>query len=386
MKQKFLGSLTAAVMVSAFGAPLSGSAQQTDDVNPLPPAGESASWGNAEPVDGGSGSVASAVDAGMGNAIASAMPDVRGPEVREGSASTHLLDAVEDSDVPSGSAVEARILPLEPTVVMPVPFEASVVQVQAHPFDSQQAATLYVRDIPVLTFVGQSLAASSDLTIVSARTVNAVDADQPDVEVDDVNLDPVIRATAIAARINQLTQDSFDSSTIQVRWDDEQEAYLIEASETLLVTVGESAILPDTTGEPAQDALQAANRLRRLLGNEPPLTEIIDQPEPEVPALLVRASMSGNASWYGPGFHGRRSASGEVFNQNAMTAAHRTLPFGTQVRVTNLATNQQVVVRINDRGPYSHGRIIDLSAGAARQIGLMNMGVGPVRVEVLEMP
>ncbi|MEO0490176.1 MAG: septal ring lytic transglycosylase RlpA family protein, partial [Cyanobacteria bacterium J06659_2] len=90
--------------------------------------------------------------------------------------------------------------------------------------------------------------------------------------------------------------------------------------------------------------------------------------------------------WYGPGFHGRRSASGEVFNQNAMTAAHRTLPFGTQVRVTNLATNQQVVVRINDRGPFSRGRIIDLSAGAARQIGLMNMGVGPVRVEVLEMP
>jgi rare lipoprotein A len=72
-----------------------------------------------------------------------------------------------------------------------------------------------------------------------------------------------------------------------------------------------------------------------------------------------------------------------VFNQSALTAAHRSLPFGTRVRVTNLNTGQQVIVRINDRGPYSGGRIIDLSAAAARQIGLMGAGVGPVQLEVL---
>lgn len=73
------------------------------------------------------------------------------------------------------------------------------------------------------------------------------------------------------------------------------------------------------------------------------------------------------ASWYGPGFHGRRTASGERFNQHAMTAAHRTLPFGTRVKVTH--KGRSVVVRINDRGPFVRGRSLDLSKGAARQIG-----------------
>ena len=79
---------------------------------------------------------------------------------------------------------------------------------------------------------------------------------------------------------------------------------------------------------------------------------------------------SGKASWYGPGFHGRRTANGERFNTNDMTAAHRTLPFGTKVKVTNTKTGQSVVVRINDRGPYAHGRVIDLSKASARAIGI----------------
>jgi len=89
------------------------------------------------------------------------------------------------------------------------------------------------------------------------------------------------------------------------------------------------------------------------------------------------------ASWYGPGFHGNRSASGEVFNQHSLTAAHRSLPFGTQVRVTNLNNGRAVVVRINDRGPFSRGRVIDLSAGAAQVIGLTQSGVAPVSLEVM---
>ncbi len=79
---------------------------------------------------------------------------------------------------------------------------------------------------------------------------------------------------------------------------------------------------------------------------------------------------SGKASWYGPGFLGRRTASGERFNTNDLTAAHKTLPFGTRVRVTNKKTGQSVVVRINDRGPYAHGRVIDLSKASARSIGI----------------
>ncbi len=92
---------------------------------------------------------------------------------------------------------------------------------------------------------------------------------------------------------------------------------------------------------------------------------------------------TGKASWYGPGFHGRRTASGQTFNQNDLTAAHRSLPFGTKVKVTNLRNGRSTVVRINDRGPFTGGRIIDLSAAAARAIGLYNSGVGSVRLEIL---
>ncbi len=78
----------------------------------------------------------------------------------------------------------------------------------------------------------------------------------------------------------------------------------------------------------------------------------------------------GKASWYGPGFHGRLTANGERFNTNAFTAAHKTLPFGTKVKVTNNRTGRSVVVRINDRGPFVHGRVIDLSKASARAIGI----------------
>lgn len=87
-----------------------------------------------------------------------------------------------------------------------------------------------------------------------------------------------------------------------------------------------------------------------------------------------RAVQSGRASWYGPGFHGRKTASGETFNANALTAAHRTLPFGTRVRVMNKSTGRSVVVRINDRGPYAHGRVIDLSRASAQAIGISGIG------------
>ena len=94
-----------------------------------------------------------------------------------------------------------------------------------------------------------------------------------------------------------------------------------------------------------------------------------------------RVVQSGQASWYGPGFHGRRTASGETFNTNELTAAHRTLPFGTRVRVVNKKTGKSVVVRINDRGPYAHGRVIDLSRASAQAIGIS--GVGSVEVAQL---
>lgn len=98
---------------------------------------------------------------------------------------------------------------------------------------------------------------------------------------------------------------------------------------------------------------------------------------------LELPSAEGMASWYGSKFHGRRTSSGELYDQNQFTAAHLTLPFNTLVRVTFLRTGKDVTVRINDRGPHVGGRIIDLSSAAAAEIGLRPHGVGKVRLEVL---
>ena len=89
------------------------------------------------------------------------------------------------------------------------------------------------------------------------------------------------------------------------------------------------------------------------------------------------------ASWYGPGFHGRKTASGERFNQNAMTCAHKGLKLGTLVRVTSLRTGRSVVCRVNDRGPFVAGRIIDMSRAAAAHLGMIGAGTVRVRVDVL---
>ncbi len=91
----------------------------------------------------------------------------------------------------------------------------------------------------------------------------------------------------------------------------------------------------------------------------------------------------GIASWYGDEYQGRRTASGEAFNQYALTAAHRTLPFGTIVLVKNLRNGREVKVRINDRGPFKGNRIIDLSMSAAREIDMIAEGIVPVRIEVI---
>jgi len=92
-------------------------------------------------------------------------------------------------------------------------------------------------------------------------------------------------------------------------------------------------------------------------------------------------SQEGIASWYGPGFHGRRTANGEVYNQNAMTAAHKRLPISSYVRVTRVSTGKSIVVRINDRGPFVGNRVIDLSYGAAKRLGIVGRGSDKVKIE-----
>ncbi len=107
-------------------------------------------------------------------------------------------------------------------------------------------------------------------------------------------------------------------------------------------------------------------------------------PQPRTGNERVREGFTGTASYYGPGFHGKQTANGERFDMHAMTAAHKTLPFNTRLRVTNTDNGKSVIVRINDRGPYKRGRVLDLSKGAAQALGMLTSGTARVRCEVLE--
>ncbi len=113
-------------------------------------------------------------------------------------------------------------------------------------------------------------------------------------------------------------------------------------------------------------------------------TPVAVLPEPKLKLLpdVVRV-ITGEASWYGPGFYGNHTANGEIYRQGTMTAAHRTLPFGTKVRVTNLWNGRSAVIRINDRGPFVDHRVIDLGHGAASTLGLISSGIAQVKLEVL---
>jgi rare lipoprotein A len=256
------------------------------------------------------------------------------------------------------------------------PFEEEqsnqIATVYSYKIGNSAAATLYVRSIPILTFL-----------------------EKPDTT--NNSLDPSFQAQQIADKINQLTESQLENSDLTVSWEAKSKSFLLKFNGQILTHINDQIKSADSTNNLAEDALNVTNRLRRLLTDSPPLDSIAGFPNQQIPVQLssspkptspapktnVLKTLRGLASWYGPGFHGRRTASGQRFNQNALTAAHRSLPFGTKVRVTNVNNGRSTVVRINDRGPYSGRRIIDLSAGAARAIGLYSSGVGHVKLEVL---
>lgn len=259
-----------------------------------------------------------------------------------------------------------------PTFLSPASQDSPIANIQPHAWkDGRLAVTLRVRNIPIMTFLGTN----ADLAVLS----NNQDLTSPD--------NPMDRANAIADKINQLAQDpDFKAENITIGVDKTTRTYLIKVNDDVLVSLDQNTVLPDATRNLSKDALQMANRLRRVMGNAEPLTSIATVIQPSFNQIINTPSTGrqvrgGVASWYGPGFHGRQTANGERYNQNGYTAAHKSLPFGTKVKVTNLRNGQSVMVRINDRGPFIRGRVIDLSAGAARVIGVS--GTAPVRLEVL---
>ncbi|MEK6744049.1 MAG: septal ring lytic transglycosylase RlpA family protein [Nitrospirota bacterium] len=116
--------------------------------------------------------------------------------------------------------------------------------------------------------------------------------------------------------------------------------------------------------------------------DEPVLSDLPSPVSPQVPDTLYRET--GMASWYGRDFQGRTTASGEIFDMNSISAAHRTLPLGTVLSVTNLDNFKSIKVRINDRGPFVKGRVLELSFGAAKELGFASQGTARVKLESLE--
>jgi rare lipoprotein A len=287
-----------------------------------------------------------------------------------------------------------------------------ITQIHSHQLIGRQATTLYVRNIAFLTFIAEK-------DVIAEKT------------------NPTEKANIIASKINQLILNKVNANQITVNW--KENRYIIHINGEELVEINNYNRLPDTTNNLAQDALQATNRLRRLIGGAKPLNQIdgvasipkkasevailepekivepklsIEKPikrkisqqqsKPQKPTTKTqpipkklrrkyitqenqgktRFTSSGMASYYG-NESGSHTATGERFNPYALTAAHRTLPFGTKIRVTNLWNGRSVIVRINDRGPFIRGRIIDVSYGAARQLGMIGSGVASVKIEVL---
>ncbi len=398
MNHKLLSSLTASLLVATLGVPLASNAD---------PSASSSKDGLQPDLKKGD------LKSSSGNAPG-LTPDLSTSELKSSKTDTLSSEAVKVGEQPSQANPES--------------VNEIVAKVQSHRVGARQAATLYVRNIPVLTFLGSAKTNSSDVKVgtqliqtgnqapssaksleaESLSNANSVSTllspaqsliDSPSAFFNSTSLldsgspddSPVSRATAIAAKINQMHRNGTDASKITVTWDSKAKSstgdrYLIKTDTTILAVIDGQTLLPDSTRNLEKDALHATNRLRRLLGDATPLREVAGKParRQEIAFGSFSIRLTGMASWYGPGLHGNPCASGETFNQNAMTAAHRTLPFGTRVLVTNLDNGQSVVVRINDRGPFHSSRIIDLSTAAARVIGVVQTGVAPVRLDVID--
>jgi len=366
------------------------------------------------------------------------LPSVARSQASEGSSPTLAKSSASDA-----VKVGEYQLPTEQPISEPV-----IARIQPHSIRGLQAATLYVRDTPVLTFlgstrvtnkkikiglIGNNQSFNSDSGVATepgkfasfSNTDNTININK---QVGSIDNDPVQKASVIAARINELVENNVDASKITVSWKiadnpaTNNKAYknglsvrrpsgdsygslrdrytitidgqeLVEVNKTTRLSANINGNRKTPATNLAQDALEATNRLRRLMGNANPIKEIANLPAgkslstPKLSQKIafgrVNINFRGIASWYGYDGSGNRTASGERYNPEGLTAAHRSLPMGTKIRVTNTRNGRSVVVRINDRGPYIRGRIIDLSAGAARLLGMIGSGLAPVSLEVL---
>ncbi|NJK61914.1 MAG: septal ring lytic transglycosylase RlpA family protein [Synechococcaceae cyanobacterium SM2_3_1] len=233
-----------------------------------------------------------------------------------------------------------------------------VATLYSHFIDERPVVTVYLKELPIISFQTHPEHGS-----------------------------PLLRAAGLVAELNQLAQSQAQDASITLDWQEDSPSapggYVIRLNEAELVRVDEGILLTSTQSRDVDVALLATNRLRRLLFDAPPvaappMAEAATSPAPQdsqQPSLLPQAQLPaehGLASWY------RHPHAAQT-----LTAAHRSLPMGTPVRVVNLENGREVVVQINDRGPFIPNRIIDLSHAAAAVLNMLKAGVVPVQIQVL---
>jgi rare lipoprotein A len=205
------------------------------------------------------------------------------------------------------------------------------------------------------------------------------------------NMDAYSRVKAVADRLNRMLTieaEAFGKLRPMLQSADGQKQVVIALGDDVLATVDASTAKAAQETQPKL-AFLYTNRLRQVLGVAPLKAQALASFLDGTGAAQAHykgtgRTMVGMASWYGGFFHGRRAADGSRFNMNALTAAHKTLPFGTLLKVVNQRNHKSCFVKITDRGPYAAGRIIDLSRGAATAIGMLGSGVARVSLEVVK--
>lgn len=286
------------------------------------------------------------------------------PQVETAQAPGSLLSPATGQATATATQSDAPLPPLKIGERQPLQGSAEVPPstLYRHRMDAQEVVTVYLKDLPLISFV-----------------------EHPELD------PPLLRASSLVAQLNQLAQSPQQDYEISLSVEDHTQDpdtpwgyYSIQLDEQQLLGLDQGILLAGESSSTSV-ALTATNRLRRLLLQDPPLQTAPPlpqdlQPEPAPPAPVVGAAEDstsgftdeGYASWYGHGQHSHR-----------LTAAHRKLPFGTKVRVTNLENGKATVVTINDRGPFLKGRVIDLSRAAAQTLDMIHSGVVPVQIEVV---
>lgn len=228
------------------------------------------------------------------------------------------------------------------------------------------------KDYTSIGYIGSST--SSYVTVNDSRVISLKSKNK------DLNL--LNKTKKIAQNLNKLLYDKklrADKIMPAIR----NNKYVITLNSDVIMTVDKDLAKAQNTSE-SDLTLKLTNNLRVALGGKP-LNYLSYRPTRSLNSYSSQNSQFGYASWYGPGFQGRHTSNGDVFDMNKYTAAHRTLPLGSSILVTNLDTGRSVMVKVNDRGPFAdtHKRVIDLSYAAFKKIASISSGVARIKIDTL---